>query len=139
MDVTASIEIPAPPANIAAIMFDPAHDPAWIGGAKAVEALSPDPVAIGARTRRIGGFLGKRFSWVTEVREYEPGRLLRMAFVEGPMQGEVSYRIEPNAGGSRVSIRNHGGASFRLPGMSRMVRRSVGKDPERLKALVLSA
>ena len=90
MDVLVSTEMSASPAAVARIMFDPARDPEWIGGARSVDAPSGDPTEFGARTRRHGGFLGRKFSWVTEVVEHEPDALLRMKFVEGPMKGEVS-------------------------------------------------
>ena len=84
--------------------------------------------------QRHGGFLGRKFSWTTEVEGFEPNRLLRMRFVEGPMKGgSVTYRIEPDGGGSRVSIRNTG------PGpqlMAWFVEKSVGKDLDRLAKLV---
>src|SRR5688572_12516858 len=134
MDVTASRTIAGSPQQVARVMFDPRRDPEWIGGAKSVEPLSGDPTAIGARVRRHGGFMGKKFSWETEVVSHEPERLLEMLFVKGPMKGGgVTYRIKPDAGGSRVSIRNTG------PGpqiMGWFVRRSVGKDLDRLAKLV---
>ena len=134
MEATATRTIAASPKQVAAVMFDPRRDPEWIGGAKSVEPLSGDPTAIGARVRRYGGFMGKKFSWETEVVSYEPDRLLEMLIVEGPMKGGgVTYRIKPDAGGSRVSIRNTG------PGpqiMGWFVRRSVGKDLDRLAKLV---
>jgi uncharacterized protein YndB with AHSA1/START domain len=139
MDVEVVRDVPARPDQVAAIMFDPARDPEWIGGARSVELLSADPTAPGARTRRKGGFMGKKFSWVTEVEDYAPGRLLRMRFVEGPMKGGVTYRIEPRGEGSRVSIRNHGGSSFSFPGMAWMLKRSVGKDLDRLRRLVAAS
>jgi hypothetical protein len=78
--------------------------------------------------------MGKKFSWETEVVDHEPDRLLGMRFVEGPMKGGgVTYRIEPDGAGSRVSIRNTGPG----PGiMGWFVRRSVGKDLDRLAKLV---
>lgn len=139
MDVEVTRHIAAGPARVAAIMFDPERDPEWIGGAKCVERLTADPHAIGVRVKRIGGFLGRKFSWVTELVEFVPDRLMRMRFVEGPMKGEVSYRVEPENGGSRVSVRNSGGANFSVPGMAWMLRRSVAKDIERLDALVARA
>lgn len=120
-------------------MFDPRRDPEWIAGAKAVEMLSSDPTEIGARMRRSGGFLSRKFSWVTEVVEFAPDALLRMKFVEGPMKGEVSYAIEAADEGAKVSIRNSGGANFAVPGMSWMLRRSVAKDLMRLQSLVVAA
>ena len=134
MDVTATRTIAARPGQVAAVMFDPGKDPDWIGGAKRVDPPSGDPVRIGARVTRHGGFFGRKFSWTTEVAGFEPDRVLHMNFVEGPMKGgTVTYRIEPDGPNSRVSIRNRG------PGpqiMGWFVKRSVGKDLERLARLV---
>jgi uncharacterized protein YndB with AHSA1/START domain len=134
MDATASRRFAAPPHEVAAVMFDPRRDPQWIGGAKAVDPPSGDPTAMGARVTRHGGFMGRKFSWQTEVADFEADRLLRMDFVAGPMKGGgVTYRIEPEEGGSLVSIRNTG------PGpqlMAWFVKRSVGKDLERLAKIV---
>jgi uncharacterized protein YndB with AHSA1/START domain len=134
MEATATRKIAASPQVVAAVMFDPMRDPEWIGGAKSVDPPAGDPTRIGARTTRHGGFMGKKFSWQTEVEAFEPDRLLRMHFTEGPMRGgDVTYRIEPHGTGSRVSIRNTG------PGpqlMAWFVKRSVGKDLDRLARLV---
>jgi len=135
MDIKVERMVAAPPAAVAVVMFDADNDPDWIGGAKAVRKLTAGPLAVGSRVRRDGGFLGRRFHWVTEVTDYEPDRRLAMAFVEGPMKGGVTYEIAPEGTGSRVSIRNHGGASFSVPGMGWMLRKSVAKDLERLAKL----
>ena len=134
MDVTASRTIAAKPSQVAAIMFDPERDPEWIGGAKSVDPPKGDPIKVGARTTRHGGFMGKKFSWTTEVAGSEPDRILHMTFIAGPMKGgSVTYRIEPDGAGSRVSIRNTGpGPQF----MGWFVKRSVGKDLDRLAKLV---
>jgi uncharacterized protein YndB with AHSA1/START domain len=134
MDVTASRLIAAPPGHVAAVMFDPARDPEWIGGAKSVEAPNGDATKIGSRVTRHGGFMGHKFSWTTEVQGFDPDHLLHMSFVAGPMKGGiVTYRIEPDGSSSRVSIRNTG------PGpqiMGWFVKRSVGKDLDRLARMV---
>jgi uncharacterized protein YndB with AHSA1/START domain len=134
MDVTASLTIAASPARVAAVMFDPRRDPEWIGGAESVEPLAGDPLTPGARVRRHGCFMGKKFSWETEVASHEPNRLLDMRFVAGPMTGGgVTYRIDTHGDRSRVSIRNTG------PGpqlMGWFVKRSVGKDLGRLARLI---
>ena len=137
MDVAASRHIDAPPDKVSKIMFDPLRDPEWIGGARRVETPTGDPTAIGQRTTRHGGFMGKKFSWQTEVISFEPDRLLHMDFIEGPMKGgSVIYRIEADGAGSNVSIRNTG------PGpqiMGWFVRRSVRKDLDRLSEIVRRA
>src|SRR4029079_10154823 len=134
MDVTASRTIAAKPRQGAAIMFDPERDPEWIGGAKSVDPPKGDPIKVGARTTRHGGFMGKKFSWTTEVAGSEPDRILHMTCIAGPMKGgSVTYRIEPEGAGSRVSSRNTGpGPHF----MGWFVKRSVGKDLDRLAKLV---
>ena len=135
MKATASRRINAPPDRVSEVMFDPLRDPEWIGGAKTVDPPAGDPTTIGARTTRHGGFLGRKFSWTTEVAAHEPEQLLVMNFIAGPMKGGgVTYRIEPErGGGSRVTVRNAG------PGpqlMGWFVKRSVGKDLDRLAKLV---
>jgi len=134
VDVTASRAIEADPRMVAAVMFDPVRDPDWIGGAKSVDPPTVAPTRIGARVTRHGGFMGRSFSWTTEVEGFEPDHLLRMTFITGPMKGgSVTYRVEPDGGGSRVWIRNTGpGPRF----MSWMVRRSVTRDLDRLAMLV---
>jgi hypothetical protein len=136
MDVLVERAMRAAPAAVAAIMFDPGHDARWIGGVRAVERLTPGPLALGSRVRRHGGFLGRKFSWVTEVTALEPERALAMSFLEGPLRGGVAYAIRPNEGGAVVAIRNQGRARFTLPGMAWFVGRGVAKDLARLATLV---
>jgi Polyketide cyclase / dehydrase and lipid transport. len=136
MEVTAWTLIAAAPDRVAAIMFDPIRDPQWIGGAKSVERPAGEATKTGARTTRHGGFMGRKFSWTTEVEGFEPDHLLRMRFVEGPMKGgDVTYRIDPDPVGSRVSIRNTGpGPQF----LAWFVKRSVRNDLHRLTNLIES-
>jgi uncharacterized protein YndB with AHSA1/START domain len=134
MEATASRHIEASPDKIAAVMFDPRHDPRWIGGAISSDPPWGDPNAIGARTKRTGGFMGKKFAWATQVVEFEPNRLLRMNFIGGPMNGgDVTYRIEPEGGGSKVSIRNTGPSRAIT---AWFIKRAVAKDLDRLATIV---
>lgn len=134
IDVTVSRTVAAKPGQVAAVMFDPRRDREWIGGAKSVDPPTGDPTKIGARVSRHGGFLGKKFSWQTEVAGFEPDHLLHMSFVAGPMKGgTVTYRIDPDGAGSLVSVRNMGpGPKF----SGWFVKRSVANDLRRLASLV---
>jgi hypothetical protein len=138
VDVTVRTRIAAPPERVAAIMFDSARDPEWIGGAKRSEVLGPLPYGVGTRVRRDGAFLGRTFSWTTEVVEFTPDRAVRLKHVAGPFSGGVDYTIAAAPGGSEVTIRNYGEASFRFPFMGTMMRMSVAADLRRLKRLVES-
>jgi hypothetical protein len=140
VDVTVSQDISAGPEQVAAVLFDATRDPQWIGGAKKAEVLTHGaPYGVGYRVRRTGGFLGRTFSWVTEITDYEPARLTRMKYVAGPFQGGVDYSIAPRDGGSLVTIRNYGAASFSFPFMATMMRMSVAGDLRRLKRIVETA
>jgi hypothetical protein len=137
VDVTVSQKIDAAPERVAAVLFDPSCDAEWIGGAKKAEILTAElPYGPGYRVRRTGAFLGKRFSWVTEIAEYEPNRLTRMKHVAGPFEGGVDYTVAPSDRGSLVTIRNYGAASFSFPFMATMMRMSVASDLRRLKRIV---
>ena len=136
VDVTVSRTFRAASETVARVMFDPSRDAEWIGGARAAEKLTPGPYGAGTRVKRTGGFLGRSFSWETEVTEYEPDRQARMNYVAGPFKGGVDYSVAPAGTGSEVTIRNYGEASFWFPFMGAVMRMSVGKDLERLRSLV---
>lgn len=135
LDVTVKMVIAAPPAQVAAIMFDAHREPEWIGGVRRTRVLTTGPFGIGSRVAREGAFLGRRFGWVTEVSAYEPQHLVQMVYVSGPFSGGVNYAISPTASGSEVAIHNHGKAKFRFPFMGAMLRASVSGDLGRLKRL----
>jgi hypothetical protein len=136
VDVTVNQFIEAPPARVGVVMFDAVRDPEWIGGAKKATVLGPLPYGLGTRVRRDGAFLGRSFSWTTEVTEFRPDGLVRMKHVAGPFKGGVDYSITAEGEGSRVTIRNYGEASFWFPFMATMMRASVAGDLRRLKRLV---
>ena len=138
VDVTVQMSVAAAPDQVATVMFDPLRDPEWIGGAKRAEMLGPVPYGVGTRVRRSGAFLGRRFSWVTEVTEFDPGRSVRMKHVAGPFSGGVDYSITPTSAGSEVTIRNYGEANFWFPFLGPMMRASVRGDLKRLSRLATS-
>ena len=136
VDVTVTRRFDAAPEAVARVMFDAARDPEWIGGAKAAEKLTDGPYDLGTRVRRTGGFLGRSFSWETEIVEFDPQGIVRMRYVAGPFRGGVDYAVAPGGGGSEVTIRNYGESSFWFPFMGAMMKASVGRDLERPRALV---
>ncbi len=145
LDVTATQEIEAPPEAVAAVQFDAARDPEWIGGVHRVELVTPPPVGHGSQVLRIGGFLGRRVEWLMRVDGFEPARHVGMHALRSPFPMDVDYRLEPIDGGrrTRASIRVRGDASglYGLPGplLGPMVRRSVAGDLRRLKRIVETA
>ena len=140
LDETAETTIRRPAAEIAAYMFDPTHDPEWIGGISEVEPLDTGPIRTGSRVRRRASFLGRRIDYVMEVVEFEPDRRLALHAIEAPMPMDVTYEVEPITDGARARVRVQGdaGGLYRLAGplMGAQVSRSITADVNRLKRIL---
>lgn len=140
LDETAEARIARPPDEVAAYMFDPAHDPEWIDGISDAEPITPLPIAVGSRVRRRASFLGRGIDYVMETVALEPARRMVLHAVEAPMPMDVTYEVEPVDGGSLARVRVQGDASglYRLaaPLVARQVRRSIDGDVQRLKAIL---
>lgn len=103
-----------------------------------VELVDP-ALAPGARVKRRGSFLGREFSWQTEVEAVHFPHVLAMRISEGPFVGTVRYDIQRTGTGSHVRIRSVGEAkSLPLPSalVGGPIRAALTQDLERLKALV---
>ena len=133
LDVSVTDLVEASPDRVRHIMFDPRQDPTWMAAVKSVELLTED-LRPGTRVRRIGKFLGRTLRWTTEVTSVS-AMTLDLNIVDGPMRGTVTYRIEPEGIGSRVTIRNMGHAPGFAPRwlLTLAMRRSLAADMRRLK------
>ena len=140
LDETAEARIARPADEVAAYMFDPTNDPAWIGGISEAEPLGPIPVRVGSHVRRRATFLGRRIDYVMEVVALDPGRRLSMHAVEAPMPMDVTYEVEPSTDGAiaRVRVQGDAGGLYRVAGplISAQVSRSISGDVERLRKLL---
>ena len=137
IDVRVEARIARPPDDVAAYMFDPQHDPDWITG---IERVDPPAAAVGVgtETHRLARFMGRRIDYVLQVTEHVPGRLLVMESVRAPFPMGVTYGVEPDGSGSRVSLRVTGGYGLLMrlaePLMSRQIRRNLESDLRHLRA-----
>jgi hypothetical protein len=143
VDVAADIDIAADPADIAAVMFDPAREAEWVGAVTSVEILDPALVK-GARVRHQGRMMNQAFSWMTEVDTVHFPHILAFKVSEGPMVGTMKYEIQRSGMGSRVRIRAVGepGAAFSFVPSAMVtgpLRAALAADLERLKAIVEGA
>ena len=142
IDVTASVRIEAPPSAVAAVEFDPARDPEWIGGVDRIEHVTPPPIALQSQVRRIGGFLGRPIEWVMRIDVLDPDRHVGMHALKSPFPIDVDYVLEPLDNGratqASIRIRGEGKGMYGLPGplLGPMIRRSVTGDLRRLKRIV---
>ena len=135
-DVRVEANVARSPGEVAAYMFDPRHDPEWITGIEHVDPPSR-PVAVGTETHRLARFMGRRIEYVLRVKEYIPDRLMVMESVRAPFPMGVTYGIEPDRSGSRVSLRVTGGYGLLMrlaqPIVSRQIRRSLEADLRHLR------
>ena len=142
LDETAEIRIARPAEQVAAYMFDPVNDPAWIGGIGDATPLDEAPVRVGSRVRRQASFLGRRIDYVMEVVALDSGRRLAMHAVEAPMPMDVTYEVDPagDAAVARVRVQGDAGGLYRIAGplISAQVGRSIDGDVRRLKEILES-
>ncbi|WP_326601363.1 SRPBCC family protein [Streptomyces sp. NBC_01800] len=135
IDVTAERVIPLPTGQVAAYAMDWRHDAEWTQGireATLTREADGGGFGVGAEVTRTAYFLGKRIDYVLRVAAHEPGRLLDMMSVAGPMPMHVTYTFGSHPDGTLARIRVRGDPSryYRLAArlMERKVRSSLGKD-----------
>jgi hypothetical protein len=140
VDVLTEIEILRPREQVAAFACDPSNVTAWYKNIKTVEWETPPPAVVGSKIRFRAQFLGRTLDYTYEVREIEPGRRFVMATAQGPFPMETMYAWEDTAGGTKMSLRNHGEpsgfASVTAPVMAAAMKRANHSDLRRLKTLL---
>ena len=144
IDVSTSIEIARPRAEVAAYASDPDHATAWYANIVSVEWQTPRPAVVGSRMAFVARFLGRRLAYTYEVREVVPGERFIMATSEGPFPMETTYAwADAGDGATTMTLRNRGEpagfANLFAPVMAPAVRRANRKDLARLKALLEGA
>ncbi|MEV1078033.1 SRPBCC family protein [Streptomyces sp. NPDC050211] len=135
LDETAERVIPLPPERVAAYAMDWRHDHEWTQGIRTAELTTEAPgggFGLGAEVTRTAYFLGKRIDYVLRVAEHDPGHLLDMVSVAGPMPMHITYTFTPHPRGTlaRIRVRGEAASYYRLatPLMARKVRSSITKD-----------
>lgn len=137
VDVRPTVVIARERADVAAFMFDPAHDLAWTGGITASRPAQAGPLVAGATVERTARFLGRAFTYGYVVTACEPQRMVELT-VQRPFPMTVRYELEDVVGGTLVAIRAAGSPGrffgWATPLMNRQVRRSISADLGRLRA-----
>lgn len=140
-EVTASIEIDRPGADVFDYIADMSNNPRWQKGQRSCTWTSEPPLRLGSTYDQEAVFLGKTIVSSFEVAEFEAGRRIRISTTAGTMPIDVTREVEPlSESRCRVSalVRGDPTGVFKVidPLMSRMVRSSVRKDYARLKGLL---
>ena len=139
IDITVETRIAKPLGEVAAYVIDPANEPKWIKGIRESVPLMPGPIGKGSRVRRVAHFMGRRIEYTPEVLEFEAGRRLLMR-TTSPFPMTIEYSFTEERGEAVFRQRLQGGpkgiAAWFSPLMAAMVRRNVGADMARLRALL---
>ena len=140
VDVSTSIEIARPRADVAEYAADPDNATAWYRNIRNVEWKSPKPLTAGSRIAFVARFLGRTIAYTYEVRELVPGRRFVMSTSEGPFPMETTYEWSDAGAGTRMTLRNHGAPSgfgkVMAPLMAPAMRRANRADLSRLKEIL---
>ena len=141
IDLTAETDIQAAPADIAAVMFDPAREPEWVGAVTAVEVIDP-ALAPGARVRHTASVMGRAVDVTTAVEALHFPHVLALRVSGGPFDGVIRFDIQRSGPGCRVRIRAAGEApqlnSFTKTLVEGPARAGLSTALAKLKALVES-
>lgn len=143
IDVTATIVIERPIAEVAEFAGDPSNAPTWYRRIDSAEWETEPPISLGSRIAFRATFLGRRLEYTYEVTEYTPGEQLAMRTAEGPFP--MSTISTWRAVGDRVThmtLRNHGEpkgfARLAAPMIGRAMQRVMRQDLGDLKRLLES-
>jgi uncharacterized membrane protein len=140
VDVTTSVQIARPAADVAAFACDPDNVPAWYAKITSVEWESPRPVEVGTRLAFVARFLGRTLRYTYVIRELTPGQRLVMSSDQGPFPMETTYTFTGQGTGTEMVLRNRGNppgfAKLLAPVLSAAVRRANRKDLDRLKTVL---
>jgi len=137
VDVRPQVHIRRPRPEVAAFMFDPAHDLEWTGGITASRPASPGLLVEGATVERTARFLGRSFTYGYVVTAAEPDTFVELK-VDKPFPMLGRYELADDAGGTVAAIHASGAPGrffgWATPLMQHQVRRSITADLERLRA-----
>ena len=83
---------------------NPENDATWQSGVLESEIASGGPMRVGATTREVRQFLGKRMESQAEIIEYEPNAKIGFKSTSGPVQYKATQSYEPVDGGTKLTV-----------------------------------
>ena len=134
----ATIHVDRPSEEVFDFVADPANNPSWRSNVVRTEWLDDGPMRIGRRGRQTARLLGREWTVVAEVVEWDPPRAAAWRAIQGPVSVRSWIRVEPDGTGSRVSGGADGGFSGPIGGLltrlavTRMIRQAEA-DLQRLR------
>ena len=141
VDVSTSITINRPVAQVAAYASDPDNVPNWYKNIKTIEWQTEPPIQLGSQIAFVAYFMGRRLAYTYEIVELEPESKLVMRTAEGPFPMETTYTwhsVGPDQ--TEMTLRNRGQPSgfskVAAPFMAMAMRNATNKDLALLKKIL---
>jgi uncharacterized protein YndB with AHSA1/START domain len=136
--VELTIVIARSPDEVFARLTDVERLPEW--QESALESRADGPLAEGVRIHERRRFLGREAETELEVTAVEPGRLLVLSTLRGPVDLTIDHVFEETDGHTelRITAKARPGGLLRLagPAVAARARRELRADFERLKELL---
>jgi uncharacterized membrane protein len=103
--IVQAVTINRPPRDVWAYITDFARGPEWIPGQVEKQALTPEPYGRGTRIRAVQKVPGRIVEGTFEIAEWQPSQRLVERSVDGALQVQVAYDLDPEAAsGSRLTL-----------------------------------
>jgi uncharacterized protein YndB with AHSA1/START domain len=145
INVTGTVAVSRPSAEVFAFLADPANAPKWQSELSHSELLTDGPVRLGSKFKEVIKFLGRPIELICEYVEFEPGhKMVFQSRNSKAMQFDVTFLVEPRSpGAAQVTV----ASSTRLGGALRLleplfageIRSASKKELQTLKAAVEAA
>jgi len=101
--VAESVMVSRPPAEVFAVLADPAAAARWQQGVDGVRMVTGGPPGPGSRMSGTREYAGLRLGFTTEITEWDPPRRLAFRSVGAPVRVDGSQALEAVPGGTRVT------------------------------------
>lgn len=141
VDITTTIVIERPIAEVADYSGDPSNAPEWYRRIESVEWQTEPPITLGSLITFRAHFMGRELVYTYEITEFSPGEQVAMRTAQGPFPMNTTYTWR--AVGDRVThvtLRNHGDPTgfsrLAAPLMAVSMRRAMNQDLAALKRLL---
>ncbi len=140
VDPRCEIVIQRPRAVVAGYAADPSNAPSWYANIGSADHRGGPPLGVGTLADFGARFLGRELKYTYKFTGWVPGSRLVMRTAQGPFPMKTTYTWDDVGTATRMVLANTGEpAGFsKVAGflMAPMMRRAMGKDLRKLKALL---
>lgn len=141
METTTTIRIERPSDLVFGVVADMSLNPKWQGGMRRCTWTSEGPIAVGSTYDQEAGFLGKTITSSFRVEEFDPGRRIRIVSTKSTFPLDITREVVPDGGEAchvTAVVKGEPTGLLKLlsPLTDPMVRKSVAKDYDNLKAMI---